>query len=77
MEGWIGAAALTVWQLVYVLPNWESLVAMPMRRSGVSSLTASSELVLSGLVFIWHYYNMTNMFATDGAVAVGLVNAVR
>lgn len=68
---------MTAWQLVYVLPNWETEVRRPMKISGVSHFTAFAELTVSGLVFIWHYYNMTNMFSTDGAVAVGLVNAVR
>ena len=77
VEGWIGGAALTFWQFVYVLPSWDTQVAGPMKASGVSYFTAFAELVVSGLVFIWHYYNMTNMFASEGAVAVGLVNAVR
>ena len=73
----MGFGLVTIWQLIYVLPNWESQVGGPKRISGVSWATAIFELTLSGLIFIWHYYNMTQMFASSGAVAVGLVNAVR
>lgn len=73
----MGLSALTLWQAAYTLPKWESEIAKPLAASGVGPAAAVGLLSVSGVVFIWHYYNMTNMFRTSGAVAVGLVNAVR
>ena len=66
-----------MWQLFFTLPNWDAQIASPFKRSGSSFLSAAGLLAASGVTFIWHYFNLSALFKTDGAVAVGLVNAVR
>ena len=73
----MGLTAILVWQLFFTLPQWDAWVAEPMWDSGTTPSFAISLLVLSGLIFIAHYYNMGRVFARQGPVVVGLVNALR
>ena len=72
-----GFAALTTWQLLYTLPRWHALVALPSAAAGVTVARAArvhAAYVLSRMAFV---RAQVRVIATAGATGVGLVTAVR
>lgn len=72
--GFLGSAA---YQALFTLPNWQRVVAAPMAASSASPQYVAGLLVLFGALFNVHMLVQAAVFKTDGAIGVGLVNAVR
>ncbi|KAL4856175.1 hypothetical protein ACK3TF_003317 [Chlorella vulgaris] len=72
--GFLGSAA---YQALFTLPNWQRVVAAPMAASNASPRYVAGLLVLFGALFNVHMLVQAAVFKTDGAIGVGLVNAVR
>lgn len=64
-------------QAGYTLPRWRRLVEAPLRASGVPAAAAAAALAAFGAAYNGHAWVQARVFALDGAVAVGLANAVR
>ena len=64
-------------QVVYTLPRWRALVWGPLRSSGVQPWLAAATLAAFGAAYNVHAWVQAKTFAEEGAVAVGLANAVR
>jgi len=72
-----GVTGATVYQLVYTLPRWGPLVAAPSAASGATARVVVPLLVVFAALFNLHMFAQTLVFKSDGAMGVGLVNAVR
>ena len=66
-----------VHQLLYCLPNWQSLIAQPFAASGLQLRSVVLVHAVYGLITAGHQYVQLRLLASHGAMAVGLVNAVR
>ena len=64
-------------QGAYTLPRWRALVWDPLRASGVPPAAAAAMLAAFGAAYNVHARVQRRAFAEEGAVAVGLANAVR
>lgn len=67
----------TAYQLLYTLPRWGALVAQPSAASGATPRTVVPLLLAFAAMFNLHMFAQTLVFRSEGAVGVGLVNAVR
>lgn len=72
-----GFLASAAYQALYTLPNWDRLVAQRMAASGTSPRYLVALLALFGALFNLHMLVQAAVFKTEGAIGVGLVNAVR
>lgn len=73
----IGTVCGCVYQIVYVIPQWETLVVIPQRASGMSPILTVLLLMSFGVSYNIHMFAQSLVFRSDGALGVGLVNAVR
>lgn len=77
----IGLVAVLLYQVVFVLPHWSTLVAQPLAAKGqpvmYSAVLYLTGLLLFGALYIVHSYCSAHLFQRDGAVAVNLANACR
>ncbi|EFN56011.1 hypothetical protein CHLNCDRAFT_52094 [Chlorella variabilis] len=73
----LGFLASAAYQALYTLPNWDRLVAQRMAASGTSPRYLVALLALFGALFNLHMLVQAAVFKTEGAIGVGLVNAVR
>lgn len=64
-------------QLLYCLPNWQHLIALPFAASGLSIRGVVLTHAVYGLITAGHQYVQLRLLASHGAMTVGLVNAVR
>jgi len=72
-----GFLASAAYQVVYTLPNYDRLVGQPLAASPASPATVAGLLLLFGTLFNLHTVLQAAVFKSDGAIGVGLVNAVR
>jgi len=75
--GAFGAAVLLLWQVIWVIPNWDRLIVEPMAARGSSAVTVLitfAILVGSGSLHSASYIALLNQ---TGAVATGLLQALR
>ncbi|KAL4451881.1 hypothetical protein ABPG75_007543 [Micractinium tetrahymenae] len=73
----LGFLASAAYQFLYVLPRWDVLVARPMAASPASPRFVAFLLAVFGTGFNLHMLAQAAVFKTEGAIGVGLVNAVR
>ncbi|PSC69568.1 transporter permease [Micractinium conductrix] len=73
----LGFLASSAYQALYTVPNWDKLVAAPMAAGGSHPYFVGALLALFGLLFNLHMLVQAAVFKSDGALGVGLVNAVR
>ncbi len=73
----IGLAASLVYQLAFVVPDWDHMVSKPLAATGVSAWGLATILVGFGGLYNLHHYCTAELFKTEGAVAVNLANACR
>jgi len=73
----IGTVLGGIYQVLYVLPRWDVLVATPLAESGVAPVVVLLLLLTFGASYNMHMYAQSLVFTSDGALGVGLVNAVR
>jgi hypothetical protein len=66
-----------LYQLLYCLPHWQQLVTQPLAASGLSVRSVVVTHAVYGLITAVHQFVQLRVLATHGAMAVGLVNAVR
>lgn len=72
-----GVAGATAYQLLYTLPRWGQLVSAPSAASGATAAAVVPLLMVFAALFNLHMFAQTLVFKSDGAMGVGLVNAVR
>ena len=72
-----GTVSSSMYGLLYVAPRWQWLVKGPLDSSNVSGLYAILLLAFFGAAYNVHMYGQALVFRSDGALGVGLVNAVR
>ena len=72
-----GFLASATYQALYTLPNYDRLVGQPLAASHASPATVAALLLLFGCLFNLHTVLQAAVFKSDGAIGVGLVNAVR
>lgn len=68
---------MLVFQLLYCRPHWQQLVVQPLAASGLSVRSVVVTHAVYSLITAVHQYVQLRVLATHGAMAVGLVNAVR
>jgi uncharacterized membrane protein (DUF373 family) len=73
----IGSLGAVCYQIVWVLPRWGYMVAANLSRTNLSHPKLVFLLILFGALFNLHMYIQSRVFKSDGAIGVGLVNAVR
>lgn len=64
-------------QLLYTLPNLDAFILKPVAASVHSASSIAASHILYGLVTAAHQYVQVKVLGSHGAMAVGLVNAVR
>lgn len=72
-----GFAASSAYQALYTAPRWEALVGSRLAARGMAPRDALPLLALFAAAFNVHQYAQGLVFKSEGAVSVGLVNAVR
>lgn len=72
-----GTVSSSMYGLLYVAPRWQSLVKGPLDSSSISGVFAILLLAFFGAAYNAHMYGQSLVFRSDGALGVGLVNAVR
>ncbi|DBB02712.1 hypothetical protein WJX82_008967 [Trebouxia sp. C0006] len=73
----IGLGLNTLYQLMWTLPQWDSLVTKHMASHNTSMWHAVALLLAFGALFHVHSYVQGLVYRTEGAVGVALVNAIR
>jgi len=73
----IGSLGAVCYQIVWVLPRWDNMIAANLSRTSLTHPKLVFFLVLFGALFNLHMYVQSRVFKSDGAIGVGLVNAVR
>ncbi|KAG1658831.1 hypothetical protein FOA52_008256 [Chlamydomonas sp. UWO 241] len=74
---WVGALAVTAYQLFHTLPRWGALVARPVAESGLGWHVVVVYYLAFGVVFTGHSHMQGHVLGTQGAVVVGIVSATR
>lgn len=72
-----GTVSSSMYGLLYVAPRWQSLVKSPLDSSSIDGFFAVLLLAFFGVAYNVHMYGQALVFRSDGALGVGLVNAVR
>jgi len=73
----VGTVASTAYQILYVVPRWDTLVGQHRASRDIPVLRMWTWFVAFGGLFNLHLFAQSLVFKSDGALAVSLVNALR
>lgn len=73
----IGTVLSSAYQVMYVFPRWNDLIQQPLESSGVAASHAVMMVAVFGAMYNVHTFAQGLVFQSDGALGVGLANAVR
>lgn len=73
----IGTVLSSAYEVIYVFPRWNELIQQPLESSGVPASHAILMVAVFGAMYNVHTFAQGLVFQSDGALGVGLANAVR
>lgn len=73
----IGSLGALCYQFLWVVPRWDIMFAANLSETDLTALQLLGYLVMFGVLFNLHMYVQSRVFKSDGAIGVGLINAVR
>jgi hypothetical protein len=79
IQGSVACGGLLVWQLVYTLPRWDTLIGHPMQAAGTTELQAILLLVTFGLANLLHSVSFFHTLAhyPGGSTSAGVMKGLQ
>lgn len=79
IQGAVACGALFIWQLVFTLPRWDSLIRQPMEQAGTTTIQAITILLSFGLANFFHSFSFYHTLAhyPGGSTSAGVMKGLQ
>lgn len=79
IQGLVACIALSLWQIIYTVPNWDSLIAAPMKVAGTSITTAIAIMLSFALINLVHSIGFFQVLKHSkyGATTAGVLKGLQ